>query len=147
MYLIIIFGSIILGWMLLSLEKEFTWCGKTYASSEHAYQASKATTEGDHELIRNQISAKMSKRYGSEIKIRKDWENVKYDIMLEIVKTKFKDIYLKKLLLETGTEYLEETNFWHDNTWGNCTCGRDKCKGKGKNHLGEILMKIRKELK
>lgn len=128
-------------------EKEFTWRGKTYASSEHAYQAAKATNEGDHELIRNLTSPRMTKRYGREIKVREDWEDVKYDIMFEIVTAKFQDPYLRALLLETYPHQLKESNYWHDNIWGDCTCGkRDSCKEEGKNWLGEILMKVREEL-
>jgi len=126
-------------------ERRLNFCGKYYATSEHAYQAFKATTEEDHELVRLQTSPRMTKKYGGEIKIRADWEDIKYDLMLEIVREKFKDPYLKNLLEKTGDKYLEETNWWHDNTWGNCTCGRDKCKDEGKNYLGKILMKIRKE--
>ena len=129
-------------------EKEFTMRGKTYASGEHAYQAFKCENEEDHELIRNLTSPRMAKRYGRQIKIRDDWEDIKYNIMEEVVRAKFKDPYLKALLIDTDPKYLEETNWWHDNTWGNCTCGkRHTCKDKGKNCLGEILMKIRDENK
>ena len=80
------------------------------------------------------------------IKVRSDWDNVKYDIMLEVLRAKFQDEYLKTKLLETDPQYLEETNYWHDNFFGNCIC--DKCKNiEGKNYLGKILMKIRDELK
>jgi len=40
------------------------------------------------------------------------------------------------MLLQTGDEELIEGNKWGDRFWG-------VCKGKGKNNLGKILMKIR----
>ena len=38
---------------------------------------------------------------------------------------------------------LIEKNYWHDNFWGVCTCG--KC-STGKNHLGTILIQVREEI-
>lgn len=46
---------------------------------------------------------------------------------------------LKAKLLETGDAELVESNWWHDYFWG-------VCNGRGENHLGKILMKIRAEL-
>ena len=66
--------------------------------------------------------------------------------MEEILIEKFKDQELKELLANTDNAYLEETNYWHDNFWGNCTC--DDCQHiGGRNHLGEILMRIRSKIK
>jgi len=72
-------------------EKELTFRGEHYATSEHAYQAYKTTNNEDHRLVQSQSSPRMSKKYGSLIKCRKDWENIKYDLMLEIVRAKFQD--------------------------------------------------------
>lgn len=128
--------------------KEITFRGKKYATSEHAYAAYKATNEEDHRLVQTQSSPRMAKRIGQEIKCRDDWEDIKYDLMLEIVRVKFQDPYLKSLLLDTGDEELVEYNWWHDNTWGNCSCGkRDTCKEEGTNWLGKILMIVREENK
>jgi len=72
-------------------KKELTFRGEHYATSEHAYQAYKTTNNEDHRLVQSQSSPRMSKKYGSLIKCRKDWENIKYDLMLEIVRAKFQD--------------------------------------------------------
>jgi len=123
--------------------KEFIYKGKTYQSSEHAYQAYKATNEEDHEWIRNSSTPKESRIRGQKISMKTDWNKIKYDVMLEILIEKFKDEELKQKLLSTGNSYLEETNWWHDNFWGNCIC--DDCQHyKAQNNLGKILMKIRK---
>ena len=81
-----------------------------------------------------------AKRLGRSIRLRDDWELVKYDIMYEICKAKFEqNADLKEKLLATGDKYLEEGNTWNDRCWGTC-------KGIGENHLGKILMRVRDEL-
>ena len=126
--------------------KEITFRGKKYATSEHAYAAYKATNEGDHRLVQTQSSPRMAKRKGQEIKCVDNWEDIKYDLMLDIVKEKFQDPYLKSLLLSTGEQELIEGKYWHDNFFGNCYCSkRDSCKKEGKNWLGKILMIVRDE--
>ncbi len=71
--------------------------------------------------------------------MRKDWEQVKVQIMKEICKAKFdQNEDLKKQLLATGRQTLEEGNTWGDRIWGTVD-------GVGQNYLGKILMEIRKE--
>ena len=60
--------------------------------------------------------------------------------MEEALRKKFSDPGLRKALLDTGDEYLEEGNTWRDEYWG-------VCNGIGKNRLGKLLMKIRDELR
>jgi hypothetical protein len=91
-------------------------------------------------LISIQKTPGKAKREGRGVQLRSDWEDVKYDIMKELVKLKFiTHAHLRKELLETGDKYLEETNSWHDHVWG-------VCQGKGLNWLGKILMEVREEL-
>lgn len=71
--------------------------------------------------------------------LRKDWEQVKDEIMLCALRKKFethKDI--RDILLSTGEEELIE-NTTYDYYWG---CGTE---GNGKNMLGRLLMQVRKE--
>ena len=88
-----------------------------------------------------------AKKAGKQIDIRKDWQEVKEGIMLEIVRQKFlqhKDLSDK--LIATYDEELIESNLWHDNVWGDCLC--HNCKNiVGKNLLGKILMQVREELR
>ena len=60
--------------------------------------------------------------------------------MLYGVREKFKDPLLAELLLSTEDFPLLETNDWNDRFWG-------VSQGKGLNHLGRILMKVRKEIR
>ena len=83
------------------------------------------------------------KKFGRGIVLRDEWEDIKLDVMQELVFRKFEQHHLlRKILLNTGDDTLVETNHWHDNFWGDCTCRR--CQSiEGENHLGLILMKIR----
>lgn len=121
----------------------FVWEGITWTSSEHAYQAAKTVDL----KIRKQISVLKTpgaaKRFGKTIQLRSDWELIKINIMEEIVREKFnQNKVLAKKLMETGDLILEEGNRWNDNFWGVCPPNS----GSGQNHLGLILMKVRKEL-
>ncbi len=114
--------------------------GKIYPSNEHAFQAAKSLSDNDKENIKNQPSPSRAKFAGRKVKLRKDWEDVKLDIMYEICKSKFSDETLKQKLLDTNDLELVEGNTWDDNFWG-------KCNEDGQNNLGKILMRIRDELR
>jgi ribA/ribD-fused uncharacterized protein len=82
-----------------------------------------------------------AKAKGRRVNLRQDWEQVKDNIMYDVVKAKFtQNEDLKEKLLATGDEYLIEGNTWFDVYWG-------VCNGKGNNMLGKILMMVRKELR
>jgi len=72
--------------------------------------------------------------------LRKDWEDVKDDIMRKAVFEKFlQNKELQKILIQTGVqEIIERTT--SDYYWG---CGTN---GGGKNMLGQILMETREKL-
>lgn len=111
--------------------------GIVYPNAEAAFQAQKTLdVEERHKfsMLKNPVQAK---RLGRKVKLRDDWEEVKLEIMTEIVSQKFlQHPHLIEMLLQTGDEELVEGNKWGDRFWG-------VCKGKGENHLGKILMKIR----
>lgn len=114
--------------------------GITYPSSEHAYMASK-TLDTD---IRRQVAALKTagdaKRFGRKIKLRPDWEEVKRNEMLSVLRLKFKDPLLRIKLINTGDARLIEGNTWGDTYWG-------VCNGQGQNVLGQLLMLVRDEIR
>lgn len=87
------------------------------------------------------------KKLGRKIILRPDWEDVKEEIMLDIVRQKFlqnNDLLIK--LLNTGNAYLMEGNYWKDQFWG--VCPETGIPGiDGLNVLGQILMRLRAEFK
>lgn len=120
-----------------------TYKGITYTNNEAAFQAQKCINEED-KLKFSSLEPNEAKRLGRKVKLRSDWEEVKFQIMYEICCEKFKDPKMEKLLLDTGDSILVEGNTWHDNIWGYCTC--DRCRSSniiGYNNLGQILSLIR----
>lgn len=113
--------------------------GIFYPSSEHAYQAAKSLNKEDRISVKKSGGPAQAKRRGKEIKMREDWDEVKYSVMEEILRIKFADPVLKEMLVSTEDYELVEGNYWHDYYWG--VCG-----GIGENNLGKLLMKIRSEL-
>jgi ribA/ribD-fused uncharacterized protein len=123
------------------------WNGTTYKTSEHAFQSAKCELDSDKQKIIDANSPGEAKMLGKKIKMIKEWDFIKTQIMLEIVYEKFKqNLDIKEKLFATGKAYLIEGNYWHDNTWGDCYC--PECHEIiGKNALGLILMIVRKNLK
>lgn len=126
---------------------EVQYDGLTYKSSEAAWQSLKTL---DYEIRKEfvNLSPASAKKRGRRVKLRADWEDVKYPLMIDICYAKFlQNVDIKRVLLSTGDEILEEdTTGWHDNEWGNCSCYA--CKNiEGKNLLGKVLMVVRKELR
>ena len=120
--------------------------GIKYPTVEHAFQAMKTFDIAQRKEIANLRTPGEAKRAGRRVSLRADWEDVKDNIMYEILCEKFKNSELRQMLLETGDEFLEEGTTWHDNYWGNCYC--PKCKDiVGKNMLGKTLMRVRDEIR
>lgn len=114
--------------------------GRDYPTVEHYYQASKASTEEDHEFVRLSPSPGEAKERGQKIPLRIDWEENKVSVMRYALEAKFQNTGLRTALLETGDLQLEEGNTWGDTFWG-------VCRGKGQNYLGRLLMEIRETLR
>lgn len=122
--------------------------GYVFKTSEHAYQAAKATDIGDMMFIAHASTPAAAKRRSRMIEVRPDWDEVKDRVMLEIVRSKFEDPDMRSRILDTkaeGFDELSEDNWWHDNYWGNCLC--PKCASiVGQNKLGKILTQVREEI-
>lgn len=114
--------------------------GLEYSSSEHCYQASKSLYDDDRIRIKKLKTPSEAKTEGSKLELRKDWNDVRLKIMYDVLKSKFTlNADLKKRLLETGDKVLIEGNHWGDKFFG-------QVNGKGENHLGKLLMRVRAEL-
>lgn len=112
--------------------------GILYHNSEAAYQAQKS------ELIENRkrFSGMMpgpAKRLGGKLPVRPDWDDVKLNLMREILWAKFtQNPVLAQRLIDTGAAKIAEGNYWGDRFWG-----VDSTTGEGENHLGRLLMELR----
>jgi ribA/ribD-fused uncharacterized protein len=114
--------------------------GIIYPSTEHAYQAAKTLNNQDRFIISNMLSPGRAKKAAKDLVLRSNWDLIKINVMLEIVREKFRNEYLRQKLLNTGNAYLEETNTWGDKFWG-------VCNEEGLNFLGFILMLVRHKIR
>jgi ribA/ribD-fused uncharacterized protein len=114
--------------------------GIWYPSVEHAYQAAKTDDPTLRAAIRLAPTPGKAKKMGRTIKLRPDWHTVKMSVMVRLLRQKFKPgTTLAKLLVATNGRELIEDNRWGDTFWG-------ICRGKGENHLGNLLMLQRDRL-
>ena len=107
---------------------------------EHYFQAMKCCSDEECFGILAAKTPGEAKRLGRKCILRKDWEDIKVQVMRDALRKKFINTDLSKRLLSTGEHFLVEGNHWNDTFWG-------VCEGKGRNMLGYLLMEIREELK
>lgn len=135
--------------------------GKIWNSAEQLYQASKyagdviclPSTGGDQPNVRqrifetkNAMGAKMTQKCAVKAGlIRSDWEDVKIDNMLYVLKLKFKSnpVNFRKALGATGTLNIVEISR-KDTFWG--TKEMDPNVLTGQNVLGKLLMMVRSDM-
>jgi ribA/ribD-fused uncharacterized protein len=121
-------------------EADVLFEGAVYPSVEHAFQAAKTFDEDERQTIRLQMKPGDAKRRGRNLKLRDDWEDVKIQIMEQLVLDKFvRHEPLRAKLLATGDRQLIEGNNHGDRFWG--VSG-----GQGENWLGRILVRVRAHL-
>lgn len=122
-------------------EHPIEYEGVTYATTEHAYQALKFSDPKIRQEIMEAPTPGKAKRLVRTYKYHVDPERFdkRLTIMYDINKIKFSDPTLARMLAEVD-EPIVEGNTWNDTFWGvNIETGE------GKNHLGRILERIKKE--
>lgn len=114
--------------------------GVAYPSTENAYQAAKFEDDDFRAKFVN-ISPAEAKKLGRSTGMVANWDGIRLNVMEKLLRQKFAPgTELAQKLLDTGDEELVEGNWWNDTFWG-------VCRGRGENHLGKLLMKLRRELK
>ena len=122
-------------------DKPFIYKGMTFYTVENFFQAMKTLDIEERKLIAAATPSK-AKRLGRKVKLREDWEEKKLQVMEYALRIKFApgtSWYTK--LMATGNEEIVELNNWNDVYWGSTLDGR------GENHLGKLLIKLREEYK
>ncbi len=114
--------------------------GVRYPTLEHAFQAEKTTVSAEREIVRAAKTPGQAKALGRRVTLREGWNEMRVDVMRELLRIKFSSKVLRAELLATGDAKLVEGNHWNDRFWG-------VCKGKGENWLGKLLMELREELR
>lgn len=112
---------------------------------EHYFQAAKAMSNIDAVWILEAPGPGAAKARGRQIALRPDWEEIKADVMYHAVKAKFSQMpYFRDFLLGTGSDFLYEDSPT-DAVWG--LWNQRDGDWTGQNLLGEILMRVREELR
>jgi len=128
-------------WLSNFERADVTFEGIIFPSTEHAYQAAKTENKKARYAISQLPTPGNAKHIGDALALRPGWLDMRVKIMEDLVRQKFTNHpHLRDQLLATGDEYIEETNTWNDTFWG-------VCNDEGENKLGEILMRVRAELK
>lgn len=114
--------------------------GITYRCNMSAYEAQKISDYYEKKKFAD-LDGLVAYELGKRIKTTDDFEENKLNIMKKIVYAKFvQNEELKRKLLDTGDKILICSNYYGDKFYG-------VVEGKGKNHLGKILMEVRDELR
>ena len=114
-----------------------------YKSAEHFYQAARCANKNDEIKIENAETPRCAKILGRFFKPKVNWDVDKVKIMEKILRLKFRNKKLRRLLRETDAKELINSNHHHDMFWGVCNCTTHQ--RTGWNMLGKILMKIRRK--
>lgn len=119
--------------------------GRVYPTSEHAYQAGKASKPAVCEWILSAPTPSLAAMAAHGLyvwDVVPNWSKIKFDRMRSVLRAKFEQHEdLRELLLSTGTARLVEAgtvNNAVNRLWG-------EVDGKGENMLGVMLMELRLE--
>jgi ribA/ribD-fused uncharacterized protein len=130
---------------------EETDFGYRWQTGEAMFAAYKATNPTDLRRILHASGPGEAKHIGRSIRLRPDWEEVKYDVMRWVLALKYtlqRDEGLA--LLDTGDRLLVEGTWWGDRVWG-VDLRRQPAAAPwmapGRNWLGMLLMARRAELR
>lgn len=123
-------------------ELPMNYDGMLFPTNEHFYVAMKSLNKDDRFNVSNH-PAKGLKKFGRELVVREDWEDIKLKVMEYGLKYKFGEHNpsLRKKLKGTDGIELIEYNWWGDTFWG-----KSLKTDEGYNHLGRLLMEIRDTL-
>jgi ribA/ribD-fused uncharacterized protein len=84
-------------------------------------------------------TAGRARRLGRSLELQAGWDDLKLGVMLDLLRQKFHLSEYRSKLLATGDSVLIEGNPWGDAYWG-------VCRSVGENHLGKLIMQVRREL-
>ena len=120
--------------------------GVKWPTTEHYFQAQKFVGTPYVEMIRNLHAPRQAFQMSRDPKVshwrRSDWDSVKDDVMHKALQCKFdQHPNLRNKLLETSNKKLIEHTS-NDSYWGD-----GGGEGRGLNKLGQLLMKVREEMK
>lgn len=115
--------------------------GISWPTTEHYFMAQKTKDRRERDRIRRARTPRRAKELGREVRLRRGWDGMKFEVMLRANRAKFEQhADLADLLLSTGDRRIHED--CDDPWWGggpHFPHGRDM--------LGKVLMRVRDELR
>jgi len=117
--------------------------GIEYSSVEHAYVSAKSDSIEWKEFCRTELNPAIIKKQGRELTLPSDWDVKKLVIMKLCIDQKYDQEPYRSKLIETGSEYIQEGNWWNDTYWGVCLKSTPPV---GSNILGKLIMEKRTNL-
>jgi hypothetical protein len=120
--------------------------GIVYPSAEAAFHGGKTDDPRLRAWLAEAPAPQVAQRRARDIPLPTDWDTHRHVVMRAVLTAKFADPALAHQLLATGDTALINGNYWHDQFWGSCRCGRACCAEPGRNWLGRHLTAIRAEL-
>ena len=130
---VIHFNSTENSWLSNFAHDPFDLEDDTWPTVEHWFQAQKTLHRGTRERIRDAESPQQARKFGRQVKLRKDWLDIRVGVMDQALKARYDMLRPAgfKLVLTWGS-FLIHRAPW-DSYWGD---GKD---GQGKNMLGWLL--------
>lgn len=129
----------------VTLEVPITYDGIAYYSVESFYFAMKTTDKTKRKKIAQKnlnVSSAAVKGISKSIQPRKNWEILKWEVLLYALRRKFQIKRFRAALLKTENLYIEESNWWGDTYYGVSHETQ-----RGFNILGHMLMHVRNEIR
>ena len=126
--------------------------GRTYSSSEQAYQHTRALFHEEKqiakEIIGKEVNPHGMKNLGGRITASKAWNDIKADVMYEILEAKAACSAVFCEALKTEDPQVVFVEAVYDDFWGSGlpyieTCTRSPGKWPGSNMMGRLLSKLR----
>lgn len=136
-------------------RRPFNYKGYNLQFSEQGFMLEKALLfdPSKVEAIAGATQPDKAKALGRAVQNYDDavWSNVRYDKMVDVLRAKFKEPFMRDILLRTGDRIIVEASPY-DRIWGvgldvEDTRILDENQWQGQNLLGKALMDVRKQLK
>lgn len=131
------------GWLSNFAECPIEIKGIIYPSVENAYMSCK-NPEDKWKFFCRDNDASTVKKESKQIKLRENWDKIRLTAMKYCLLQKFTQEPFKSKLLATGDENIVEGNYWNDTFWG---VDLKQNPNIGENHLGRLIMGVRKYLR
>lgn len=132
------------GWLSNMKTANIHYKGHDFKSTENAFMWQKNPDDASWLKECLTLPPNECKKRSREISLRPDWNDVKLNVMYEVLVIKFTQEPFKTLLLETENQNIVEGNYHNDKFWG---VDIKITPNEGENWLGRLIMDIRTKIK